>query len=105
MEEQSSRKSYNAAFKFRLVKEVLTTDSSITDVCKKYGINSNLYYRWQEQFFESALAGLEGKGGSGKLGKGEIRRITELEAQNQRLKDVVAELTAENIDFKKKNWV
>ena len=102
MDQTNGRRSHSPALKFRVVKEVLTTDSSITDVCKKYGVNSNLYYRWQEQFFEGALGSFE-KNRSGP-GKGELRRIEELEAQNRRLKDVVAELTAENIDFKKKSW-
>lgn len=103
MEENSNRKSYSASVKFKVVKEALTTDSTITDVCKKYGIGTNVYYKWQEQFFESALSGLE----RGKVGatRAELRRIEELEKQNTRLKDVVAELTSENIDLKKKNLV
>lgn len=102
MDQTNGRRSHSGAFKFKVVKEVLTTDSSITDVCKKYGVNSNLFYRWQEQFFEGALGGLENSRTG--PGKAELRRIEELEAHNRRLKDVVAELTAENIDFKKKSW-
>ena len=49
------RRVFTAEFKFKVVKEVLTTDQSISEVCKKYGIGTNVYAskpgasrRWEE---------------------------------------------------------
>ena len=95
------RKQYSSAVKFKIVKEALTTDQSVSQICKKYGISTALFYRWQEIFFESALEGFDRKkkGPSG----GESRAVEALKSENTRMKDVIAEITAENIEFKKKN--
>ncbi len=95
-------KQWTAEEKFRIVKEVLTTDSSVSAVCKKYQIGASQFYAWQNQFFDSAKNGLERKKNGGD--KSEQRRIERLEAENTRMKDVIAEITAENVAFKKKNW-
>jgi transposase len=95
------RRKFSPEEKFRIVKEALTTDISISEICKKYGIYSTIFYNWQELFFESALEGLKGrKRGPGSQAEG--RRVEALTKDNQRMKDVIAEIAAENIDFKKK---
>ncbi len=93
-------KNYSPEQKFQIVKEVLTTDTSISDVCKKYSIHPNNFYNWQKVFFESALDGFSSK--RGRPATKENHRIEELEKYNQKMKDVIAEITAENIDLKKK---
>lgn len=97
----SRRKQYSAEAKFKIVKEGLTTDQSVSELCKKYGISTALFYRWQEIFFESALDGFDRK----KKGTsaGEMRAVEALKTENARMKDVIAEIAAENIEFKKKN--
>ena len=51
-------------------------------------------YRWRDQLFENADRLLEKKGqGPEALGQ--------LEAENQRLKEVIAEITSENLDPRK----
>jgi transposase-like protein len=94
------RRRFSAEQKYRVVKEKLTTDQSVSEICKKYGISPALYYRWQEQFLESAKEGLAR--GGGKPSKAEQRKIEEQEQDLQRMQRVIAEITAENIEFKKK---
>lgn len=96
----SGRKQYSSDQKFKIVKEALTTDQSVSELCKKYGISPTLFYRWQEIFFESALEGLERR--KKKVSVGETRAMESLKAENTRMKDVIAEITSENIGFKKK---
>jgi transposase len=93
------RRHFTAEQKFRIVKEALTTDTSIADICRKYEIRDNVFYRWQQQFFDAALESFQ----NGKSGptKAEQYKISKLELENQRMKNVIAEITAENIDFKK----
>ena len=94
------RRVFTAEFKFKVVKEVLTTDQSISEVCKKYGIGTNVYYRWQDQFLSGAKESF--KNPKEAATKAELRKIEKLEAENSRMKSVIAEVIAENIDFKKK---
>lgn len=101
-ENQGSRKQYSAEQKYKIVKEALTTDQSVSDVCRKYGLSPTMYYRWQEQFLSAAREGLE-RGGAKGLGTKEQRELEGLKADNVRMKDVIAEITSENIGLKKKN--
>src|SRR3989338_110999 len=95
----NGRKQYSSEVKFKIVKEALTTDQGVSEVCKKYGVSTAQFYRWQDIFFESALEGFgrKKKGASA----GEIRAVEVLKAENVRMKDVIAEIAAENIEFKK----
>lgn len=97
----NGRKQYSSEVKFKIVKEALTTDQGVSEICKKYGINPALFYRWQEIFFESALEGFDRKKKG--VSAGEIRAVEALKIENTRMKDVIAEIAAENIEFKKKN--
>lgn len=93
-------KNYTAQQKFQIVKEGLTTDTSVSELCKKYSIHPNNFYNWQKIFFESALEGFNTK--KGRPNTQQEYRVIELEKSNLRMKDVIAEITAENIDLKKK---
>lgn len=96
----NGRKHFSAEMKFKIVKEALTTDQSITEVCKKYGVAVSVFYRWQEHFFSGAKEGLtQSKAGPTAA---EQRKISLLEQENQRLKGVIAEVITENVEFKKK---
>jgi len=50
-----------------------------TDVCRKLGISEQTFYRWKRKY-----AG---------LGLAEVRRLRQLEDENRRLKQLVADLT------------
>ncbi len=93
----TERKQYSAEMKFKIVKEALTTDQQITEVCKKYGITTGVFYRWQEQFFSGAKDGLSHNNGG--PSQAELRKIGNLEKENERFKGVIAEIASENIDF------
>lgn len=100
-EQNGSRKRYSAEDKFKIVKEQLTTKTSVSDICKKYGISPGNFYNWQESFFAGAMAGFEKKRGP-QAGSKTDQRVEELERDNNRMKEVIAEITAENVAFKKK---
>lgn len=99
--EEEQRRHFTPEQKFKIVKEALTTDTSIADVCKKYGVVPSQFYRWQESFFEGALSGLERRK-NGPVSSAEQRKIEQLEKDNRRMKDVIAEITSENITIKKR---
>jgi transposase len=95
----SKRKNYTAEQKFKIVKEALTTDISVSDLCRKYSIHPNNFYNWQKAFFDGALEGFSNKRGRPETASN--KKIDDLERSNSRMKDVIAEITAENIELKK----
>lgn len=108
MEQDSSnptRRRFSGEEKFKIIKEQVTTKTSVSEICKKYGIYPTQFYSWQEQFFEGALKGFEKKSkqGQGVLSAAEQRELLELRSETDRMKSVIAEITAENIAYKKKN--
>ena len=53
--------------------------TSVPELCRKLGIAEATFYRWKKQFAGHGIA--------------EIRRLKQLEDENRRLKQVVADLT------------
>lgn len=99
--QEGQRRTFTPEQKFKIVKEALTTDTTIADVCKKYDVVVSQFYRWQDAFFQGALNGLERKK-NGPVSTSEQRKIEQLEKDNQRMKDVIAEIAAENVTIKKR---
>lgn len=89
------RRRFTARQRLQIVLEGLQSDASVAEVCRRYEISTTLYYRWRDQLYENA----ERIFGPPDV-RGE-RRVHALEAEAQRLKDVIAEITAENLDLKK----
>jgi putative transposase len=55
------------------------TGTSVDEVCRKMGISQQTFYRWKKKF-----AG---------LGVAELRRLKQLEEENRKLKQLVADLS------------
>lgn len=43
---RATRKHYSAEEKIRIVLEGLRGEDSIAELCRREGLNSNVYYRW-----------------------------------------------------------
>jgi transposase-like protein len=52
--EKKTRKQYSAEFKAKVVKEMLKEEKTVGQLAAKYGVHTNMLYRWRDQ----ALAGL-----------------------------------------------
>jgi len=94
---RATRKQYSAEEKIRIVLEGLRGEESIAELCRKEGINQNLYYRWSKEFLEAGKKRLSGD---------TVREATSNEVKGLRqetvsLKEVVAELLMENRLLKK----
>ena len=55
------------------------TGVKVGEVCRKMGISEATFYNWKKKY--------------GGLGTSELRRLRELEAENQQLKKLVADLS------------
>jgi len=62
----------------------------VSEVCRREGINPTMYYTWKKKLLSSASKIFEEK-----------ERERDAEREVSRLKDVIAEITAENLELKK----
>ncbi len=67
----------------------------VSDFCRREGVNPVLFYKWKKQLLGSASRVFEERGS--KPSAQDQRH----EAALARLKNVIAEITAENLDLKK----
>lgn len=57
---RASRRQYSDEEKIRIVLEGLRGEDSIAELCRKEGINQNLYYRRSKEFLEAGKKRLAG---------------------------------------------
>jgi transposase-like protein len=94
------RKHFTAEQKAAIVRQHLVDRQPIADVCEAHGIQPTVFYRWQKQVFDG-LAGLFDKSPAGRPSRpGE--EVAQLKAQLARKDAVIAEITQDYIDAKKK---
>ena len=94
---RATRRQYSAEDKVRIVIAGLRGEDSIAELCRKEGINQNLYYRRSKDFLEAGkkrLAGDTAREATSDDVKG-------LRAEAHQLKELLAELLVENRLFKK----
>lgn len=93
------RRVFTPEQKFKIIKEHFTQKLGVTETCKKHGISSANFYRWQDEFFAGALDRF--KHGKEPLSSAELRKIEDLTRQNDRFKTVIAEMSHEVVSLKK----
>ena len=94
-----SRKHYSPEHKLKIVKEGLLSNVKISELCRFYDIYPADYYRWKKLTEAAMIDGLK----STKTRKKKLsRHEEELIKENERLKNVIIQLTKEHVDLKKK---
>ena len=96
MSRSERRRKWRPQQKLQIVLETLGSDSKLAEICRREGLSPNLVYKWRKQLMGSAEAIFARKPKGG-----EDPKVAKLTADNQRMKDVIAEITAENLDLKK----
>ena len=94
---RKTRKKYSAEDKIRIVMEGLRGEDSISALCRKEGINANLYYRWSKDFLEAGKKRLAGD----TVREATTDEVKELRAESLSLKEALAETVLENRLLKK----
>ena len=84
-----TRRKFTAEGKIRIVLEGFRRDTPIRDLCRREGIRPSTYYAWLKDFMEAGKERLT-REMTRDATKGEVQ---ELKRQNDRLKQVVAELS------------
>jgi transposase len=92
-----TRKRYSAEEKIRIVLEGLKGEVSIAEICRKEGINPNVYYKWSKEFLEAGKKRLLGD----TVREATSNEVVDLKKENEQLKALVAELSLKNRVLKK----
>jgi transposase len=94
---RKTRRKFSPEEKIRIALEGLRGEESISEICRREGITSSLYYRWSKAFLEAGKKRL----------KGDTEReattveVASLRQENVELKQLVAELSLKNRILKK----
>jgi transposase len=91
------RRQYSAEEKVRIVIAGLRGEESIAELCRKEGINQNLYYRWSKEFLEAGKKRLAGDTAR----EATSDEVKGLRTEAQQLKELLAEVLLENRLLKK----
>ena len=94
---RATRRKFSSEEKIRIVLEGLRGEDSIAELCRREGINSNLYYRWSKEFLEAGKKRLAGDTAR----EATSDEVKDLRAETLALKEAVAELLMENRLLKK----
>ena len=94
---RATRRKYSADEKIRIVIEGLRGEDSIAELCRREGINANVYYRWSKEFMEAGKKRLAGD----VVREATTDEVKELRAESAALKEALAEQLMENRLLKK----
>jgi transposase len=94
---RAARRHYSAEEKIRIVLEGLRGEDSIAELCRREGINSNIYYRWSKEFLEAGKKRLSGD----TVREATSDEVKQLRTEATALKETLAELLMENRVLKK----
>jgi transposase len=94
---RATRRQYSAEEKIRIVLEGLRGEDSIAELCRKEGINQNLYYRWSKEFLEAGKKRLAGDAAR----EATSDEVKSLRSESLQLKEMLAEVMIENRLLKK----
>ncbi len=72
-------------------------ETSIAELCRREGINPNVYYRWSKDFLKAGKKRLEGD----TVREANSDQVKSLREENAQLKQVVADLFLKNRVLKK----
>lgn len=95
---RSDRRRWPASEKLRIVLAGLDPNTEVSELCRREGISPTQYYNWRKQLLNAADRVFDDSSTK------PTREQERLAAELTRAKDVIAEITAENLDLKKTRW-
>ena len=96
----TNRRRWTAEEKLRILEEARQAGQSVSLVCRHYQVAPGQFYAWEKQARQGALEALR-NGQRGRKGPDPGER---LQTEIERLRAVIAELSAENLQLKKGLW-
>ena len=93
------RSHYSPEQKVAILKQHLLEKVPVSDLCDKYGLQPNIFYRWQKQFFENGILAFQRPIGA--KSNGLEKKVEVLEQKLTQKNEVLAELMEEHVALKK----
>ena len=97
MSQSKKRRKWSATEKMRIVLAGMEAGTEISELCRIEGINPTQYYSWKKQL----VGGADAVFGKRRGGKDEPIAPDPHEQEINRMRAVIAEITAENLELKK----
>ena len=94
---QASRRRFPTEEKIRILLEGIRAEISVAELCRREGIHPTVYYTWMKDFMEAGKARMRGDS----LRDATTVEVRDLRGENERLKQLVAELSLTNLTLKK----
>lgn len=92
-----TRRRFSADEKIRIVLEGVRAEQPISKLCRREGIHPTIYYKWLKEFMEAGKARLRGD----TTREATSEEVTQLRQENNRLKELVGEVSLTNMLLKK----
>ena len=89
---RATRRQYSAEETIRIVLDGLRGEESVAELCRREGINTNVYYRWSKEFLEAGKKRLAGDTAR----EATRSEVKDLRSESAALKEAVAKLLMEN---------
>ena len=99
----NQRKKYSAEEKVGLLRLHLIEKELVSDICDRHGLNPNVFYRWQKQFFENGPAAFSQAGNEHRDSRTKKleEKISRLQAKLANKDEVIGEIMASHVQLKK----
>lgn len=85
---RKTRRVFTSEQKITIVMEALRAELSVAELCRKYSIKEAQFYRWNKEFMEAGKKRLAGD----TTREATSDEVADLRRENQRLKEIVADL-------------
>ena len=85
---RKTRRLFSSEQKILIVMEALRGEDSVATICRRHGIAESMFYKWNKEFLEAGKKRLAGD----TTREATSDEVTELRKENQRLKELVADL-------------
>ena len=94
---RATRRRFPTEDKIRIVIEGVRGEISVAELCRREGIHPTIYYKWLKDFMEAGNARMRGD----TLREATSEEVKLLRQENERLKQLVADLSVANLLLKK----
>ena len=94
---QATRRRFSSEDKIRILLEGVRGEIAVAELCRREGIHPTVYYKWLKDFMEAGKGRMRGDG----LREATSDEVKLLRQENERLKQLVADLSVANMLLKK----
>jgi transposase len=97
---RATRRRFTSEDKIRILMQGLRGEFAVAELCRREGIHATVYYKWLKDFMEAGKARMRGDA----LREANRDEVQELRQENERLKQLVADLSVTNLVLKKSQY-